>query len=136
MSEKKPTIEELEALLNSGGEVPFEITPSGEIIARPTAADLSREILLRIPSQIEIAEALHSVPSGPHRETIGRMATALDCLRDGGWEFVEKAPKIERLADLQAERDALAVEVERLHGLILYANPEIPDPVNPEDADL
>lgn len=31
---------------------------------------------------------------------------------------------------------ALAAEVYRLNALILCANPEIPDPVNPEDADL
>ena len=55
------------------------------------------EILLALPSQIEIAAALHAVPDGPHRETVGRMATALDCLRGGGWEFVEREPRIERL---------------------------------------
>lgn len=63
----------------------------------------AREILLKMPSQIEIADALMNIPRGPHHETVARMAMALDCLRDGGWEFVkEEESQVERLKDLLA----------------------------------
>ena len=48
-----------------------------------------KEILLGLPSQIEIADALMALPPGAQHETVRRMAAALDLLRGGGWEFVE-----------------------------------------------
>jgi hypothetical protein len=50
-----------------------------------------REITFDIPSQIEIADALHALPPGVHHDTVRRMATVIDLLRDGGWEVVRGA---------------------------------------------
>lgn len=50
----------------------------------------AEEVLLQLPSQIEIAEAIHALQDGRHRETVRRMASALDLLREGGWEFVQR----------------------------------------------
>lgn len=52
-----------------------------------------RDIILALPSQAEIAAAMHATPAGQHRDTVRRMATALDVLRSGGWEFV-RTPRI------------------------------------------
>ena len=50
------------------------------------------EILFGIPTQIEIAEAINAA-KGQHKETVRRMATAIDLLRGGGWELVKVKAK-------------------------------------------
>lgn len=69
--------------------------------------DARKEILFGLPSQIEIAEALAAIPAGPHHETVRRMASALDLLQAGGWEFVSKA---------KDRPKRLSSDEKRLHG--------------------
>jgi hypothetical protein len=59
---KKPTIEELEAILNSGEEVPIEILPNGEVRARLTRTeellDERDALRKRVAEAEELAKAL------------------------------------------------------------------------------
>lgn len=59
-----------------------------------------KEIRFNLPSSIEVAEALMTIPAGKAKDTVRRLAMAVDLLRNG-WEAVRVPPsEVERLNTL------------------------------------